>query len=472
MSEKTSGLRQPSKIGRPCCASNPKPAIPPSSPRSSSSMNSMEPIYENPIRKTSTSGPRRESDTSVVLTEDTDSFIIGDRIWVGGTKPGSIAFIGETKFAPGEWAGVVLDEPIGKNDGSVAGTRYFQCAAKHGIFSRLTRLTRYPLSDTSLLSPNEMKSPMSPEGRLSKSISPSLNTSTTSLSSMVSHRDLKLGDRVIVSSSQGSKTGVLRYIGETEFATGEWCGVELDDPVGKNDGSVADKRYFECRPKHGLFAPVHKVSRSPSNKRPSMCMVHKSLGTGLNSTMRRMGSRESVTSVSSMASTTASTATRGPTSSARKSSLRTSPPVRSTLQEMLKEKQQEIEMLKRERDLERERITKAANQADHAEQTKALLKKEYDKYREDMEKMIKEKQEAFAILLEEKNQLNGQLEEERQKCEDLLFRVEEASVNKEDIQKNSTEQNVSILKNKSSTIWIYVTALLALSLQSFSLKIA
>lgn len=63
----------------------------------------------------------------------------------------------------------------------------------------------------------------------------------TSLSS-VSPRDLKIGDRVIVSSSQGSKTGVLRFMGETEFANGEWCGVELDDPVGKNDGSVADKR--------------------------------------------------------------------------------------------------------------------------------------------------------------------------------------------------------------------------------------
>lgn len=73
-----------------------------------------------------------------------------------------------------------------------------------------------------------------------------IDTSTTSLSSMVSHRDLKLGDRVIVSSSQGSKTGVLKYIGETEFATGEWCGVELDDPVGKNDGSVADKRFLGC----------------------------------------------------------------------------------------------------------------------------------------------------------------------------------------------------------------------------------
>lgn len=32
---------------------------------------------------------------------------------MGGTKPGQIAYIGETQFAPGEWAGIVLDEPIG-----------------------------------------------------------------------------------------------------------------------------------------------------------------------------------------------------------------------------------------------------------------------------------------------------------------------------------------------------------------------
>ena len=47
--------------------------------------------------------------------------------------------------------------------------------------------------------------------------------------------DLSLGDTVVIS---GSKVGKLRYIGSTTFARGEWCGVELDEMLGKNDGSV------------------------------------------------------------------------------------------------------------------------------------------------------------------------------------------------------------------------------------------
>jgi len=49
-----------------------------------------------------------------VLTANTEQFIIGQRVWLGGLRPGQIAYIGETHFAPGEWAGVVLDEPNGK----------------------------------------------------------------------------------------------------------------------------------------------------------------------------------------------------------------------------------------------------------------------------------------------------------------------------------------------------------------------
>ncbi|XP_060812931.1 restin homolog isoform X3 [Bombus pascuorum] len=406
------------------------------SQRDRKAQDQMDHLWETHGRRLSEAGLRRGSDNSVVLTEDTDSFIIGDRVWVGGTKPGSIAYIGETQFAPGDWAGVVLDEPIGKNDGSVAGSRYFQCEPKRGIFSRLTRLTRAPLTDIITATSPIQKTPTSPsdsaKGSLSKSMSPSLNASTTSLSSTVSQRDLRIGDRVIVSSSQGSKTGVLRYIGITEFALGDWCGVELDEPIGKNDGSVNDKRYFECRPKYGLFAPAHKVSRSPSSKRSS-CIVHKPTGAALNTSLRKTGSRESLLSMSSIVST-ASTATKAGASAAR---------------ETLKEKQQEIEILRKERDLERERITKAANQADQAEQSLISVVKEYEQYREKMQKTVTDAEVAFSKLLEEKNALALQLEEEKRKCEDLLFRFEEESVNKDDIQKERSEQCVINTVNES-----------------------
>uniref|UniRef100_V9I718 Restin isoform b n=1 Tax=Apis cerana TaxID=7461 RepID=V9I718_APICE len=124
--------------------------------------------------------------------------------------------------------------------------------------------------------------------------------------------------------------------------------------------------------------------------------------------------------------------------------LRTSTPARITLQETLKEKEQEIEILRKERDLERERITKAANQADQAEQSLISIVKEYEQYREKMQKTVSEAEVAFSKLLEEKNALVLQLEEEKRKCEDLLFRFEEESINKDDIQKERSEQCVSI----------------------------
>uniref|UniRef100_A0A8C3URN0 CAP-Gly domain-containing protein n=1 Tax=Catharus ustulatus TaxID=91951 RepID=A0A8C3URN0_CATUS len=60
---------------------------------------------------------------------------------------------------------------------------------------------------------------------------------------------LQLGDRVCVPCPQ---VGTLRFCGTTAFASGQWAGVELDEPEGKNDGSVGGVR---CAPKHGVFAP-------------------------------------------------------------------------------------------------------------------------------------------------------------------------------------------------------------------------
>lgn len=100
-------------------------------------------------RRLSEAGVNRRPSSSIVLTENTDSFIIGQRVYVDGIMPGRIQFIGETKFGSGDWAGVFLDDALGKNDGSVGKTRYFKCEPKHGIFARLYRLTTQPIEGAS-----------------------------------------------------------------------------------------------------------------------------------------------------------------------------------------------------------------------------------------------------------------------------------------------------------------------------------
>uniref|UniRef100_H2XMT6 CAP-Gly domain-containing protein n=1 Tax=Ciona intestinalis TaxID=7719 RepID=H2XMT6_CIOIN len=61
-----------------------------------------------------------------------------------------------------------------------------------------------------------------------------------------------VGDRVSVAKS---KTGTVRFIGKTQFASGTWCGIELDDGnTGKSDGSIDGVRYFKCPESKGIFA--------------------------------------------------------------------------------------------------------------------------------------------------------------------------------------------------------------------------
>lgn len=54
-----------------------------------------------------------------------------------------MAFVGLVPEIPGSvgaWVGVTLDEPTGKNDGSVNGTKYFSCAPNCGVFLRAERV--------------------------------------------------------------------------------------------------------------------------------------------------------------------------------------------------------------------------------------------------------------------------------------------------------------------------------------------
>ncbi|GFS49300.1 CAP-Gly domain-containing linker protein 3 [Trichonephila clavipes] len=64
---------------------------------------------------------------------------IGDKVLVGGAKMGILRYCGGTQFAQGIWAGVELEEPLGKNDGTLKGVTYFKCSQNHGTHSKVVK---------------------------------------------------------------------------------------------------------------------------------------------------------------------------------------------------------------------------------------------------------------------------------------------------------------------------------------------
>ncbi|XP_037261170.1 CAP-Gly domain-containing linker protein 4 isoform X3 [Falco biarmicus] len=255
-------------------------------------------------------------------------------------RVGTLRFCGTTEFASGQWAGIELDEPEGKNNGSVGRVQYFKCAPKRGIFAPLSKISKAsdhrksfvrssslrssPLvkskkidvthvtskvnsglnvakkdsaSETSFMTANRGKNAPAKDGFPGYSSSSSSTTSLEGKQSSSKKRnsassnkkavtggssasskgraglyssspatrkspfvegEIQVGDRVLV---VGQRTGTVRFCGMTKFAPGFWCGIELDKPHGKNDGSVGGVQYFSCLPRYGIFAPPSRVQR-------------------------------------------------------------------------------------------------------------------------------------------------------------------------------------------------------------------
>nr|XP_055027315.1 CAP-Gly domain-containing linker protein 4 [Misgurnus anguillicaudatus] len=249
---------------------------------------------------------------------------LGDKIVIAGQKVGILRFCGSTEFAGGLWAGVELHQPVGKNDGSVAGVQYFTCPYKHGIFAPLSKISK--LSERRKDSTRKLGTSVPHPRRIdfarvtskvnSGFLSRSCSTSSSSLESRQTSsrrqprtlqqqrlplrpwqertppsarstppsRSLTATPHSVIARSRtpsassathenpevhlgervlvvGQRTGIVRFYGKTSFAPGFWLGIELDKPSGKNDGLVGGVRYFSCPPKHGVFAPPSRVQR-------------------------------------------------------------------------------------------------------------------------------------------------------------------------------------------------------------------
>uniref|UniRef100_A0A6I8QQF5 CAP-Gly domain-containing linker protein 1 n=1 Tax=Xenopus tropicalis TaxID=8364 RepID=A0A6I8QQF5_XENTR len=470
---KPSGLKAPSRIAKPGTAAAKSSAV-------------TAPTVKTAEKPASTA-------PSETAEEFVDDFRVGEKVWVNGNKPGFIQFLGETQFAPGQWAGIVLDEVIGKNDGAVAGVRYFQCEALRGIFTRPSKLSRKPLEEesngtqtapisratsptslsctnvspvvttapTSALTPLKTSTPPAKESSTPAQLSNLTRTTSESISNLSEtgsvkkgERELKLGDRVLVS---GSKAGVIRFLGETDFAKGEWCGVELDEPLGKNDGAVAGTRYFQCQPKYGLFAPVHKVTRigfpstTPAKAKTSVRKIATTPATP--ASLKRSPSASSISSLSSISSSVSNKPSR--TGLLTETSSRYARKISGTtaLQEALKEKQQHIEQLLAERDMERAEVAKATSQVGEVEQELAVIRHGHDQYVVEMEAKMDQLRALVEAADREKVELLNQLEEEKRKVEDLQFRVEEESITKGDLETQTKLEHARIKELEQSLLF-------------------
>lgn len=223
-----------------------------------------------------------ESSSMESRTSEQTEFQPGDRVLVVGQRLGTVRFYGKTNFAPGYWCGIELDKAHGKNDGSISGVQYFTCPPKHGVFAPPSRVQRVSGSLDSL---SEI-----PASKLNHSF-PGFKRSLSSTSTAASHKDvdrrhsfgrprkpvlrrswssasstssgdggvkLHKGSQVLLTSS--NEIAAIRYIGPTDFAPGVWLGLELRSAKGKNDGSVGEKRYFHCKPNHGILVRPGRVT--------------------------------------------------------------------------------------------------------------------------------------------------------------------------------------------------------------------
>jgi len=83
------------------------------------------------------------------------------------------------------------------------------------------------------------------------------------LETEIRSRGIEVGKRCRVGGDD-ARRGEVMYVGDVEEipgGAGKWIGVKLDEPVGRNDGSLGGKRYWgnDGDPKFGVFVRPERI---------------------------------------------------------------------------------------------------------------------------------------------------------------------------------------------------------------------
>ncbi|KAI9657010.1 MAG: hypothetical protein M1821_003176 [Bathelium mastoideum] len=77
----------------------------------------------------------------------------------------------------------------------------------------------------------------------------------------VEERGISTGKRCRLLPTTDDRRGTVSYIGDVAQipGLGTWIGVTLDEPTGKNDGSIGSQRYFDCKHNYGVFVRPERI---------------------------------------------------------------------------------------------------------------------------------------------------------------------------------------------------------------------
>ena len=95
---------------------------------------------------------------------------------------------------------------------------------------------------------------------------------------MVTYEALSIGLLVEFQFENAIKKGIVRYKGPLNCKSGDWIGIEANEPIGYCDGRLNGRVYFKCPDLHGIFLTADELRKSKNLIVTKSRKIYKPLG--------------------------------------------------------------------------------------------------------------------------------------------------------------------------------------------------